>query len=61
MITPTAMYKDLHDVFDSWLGGCEAKVTQPVKTQDNSMNITKQLKGLKVCSDGRQDGGSYDQ
>ena len=32
-------------------------MVQPVKTQDNPMNITKQLEELKVCSNGGQDGG----
>jgi len=39
----------LHDSFDSWLGGCEAKLAQPVKTQGNPMDISKQLEELKVC------------
>jgi len=42
---------------DSWLGGYEAKLVQPVKTQDNPINITKQLEDLKVLSNGGQDGG----
>ena len=36
---------------EAW-DGCEAKLVQPVKTQDNPMDTTKQLEDLKVCSNG---------
>ena len=39
----------LHDGFDSWLGDCEAKLAQPVKTQRNPVGTRKQLEELKVC------------
>ena len=39
----------LHGGFDSWLGGCEAKLAEPVKTQRNPVGTRKQLEELKVC------------
>ena len=38
----------LHGGFDSWLGGCEAKLAEPVKTQRNPVGTRKQLEELKV-------------
>jgi len=39
----------LHGGFDSWLGGCEAKLAEPVKTQRNPVGTRKQLEEVKVC------------
>ena len=39
----------LHGGFDSWLGGCEAKLAEPVKTQGNPVGTRKQLEEVKVC------------
>ena len=51
MLTSAAnlpLQQGLHDGFDSWLGDCEAKLAQPVKTQRNPVGTRKQLEELKV-------------
>jgi len=40
--------RGLHGGFDSWLGGCEAKLAEPMQTQRNPVGTRKQLEELKL-------------
>ena len=41
-------YQALHDAFDSWLCGCEAKAALPLKTEGDPLEIRRQLEEMKV-------------
>ena len=41
-------YQGLHDVFDTWLTGCEAQSACPLKTHGDPLDIRKQLEDMKV-------------
>jgi len=49
MLTSAANLPLPQGLHDSWLGGCEAKLAHPVKTQRNPVGTRKQLEELKVC------------
>ena len=40
--------QSLHDGFDGWLSGCEAKIAPPIRTDGDPQKIRKQLNSLKV-------------